>query len=272
MKKILCPIDFSELSRNAMSYACKLGHALGGSVTLFNVQSLAEKTPEQALFGEATNVDAATAQLEEWAQEATRVFHVSCYPEVDSTVMAMSKLIRERAASFDLVVMGTNGADDWFDVFLGSNTYQVLKKSDVPVLLVPEGCLFSEIRNIVFAFDYLHQEVVPISQLMSFAKSLNCGITIFQVLDHELNPDEGEDLKVKQGELAKMFQSAVTHGFEAQSATSRIEAIRLQMSKPGNDLLALCPVHHKLKDRLFHKSLVKEVSDHPDFPVMVFHS
>lgn len=272
MKKILCPIDFSDLSRNAMSYACKLGHALGGSVTLFNVQSLAEKTPEQALFGEAMNVDAASAKLEEWAREATRVFHVSCYPEVASTMMAMSKLIRERSSAFDLVVMGTFGADDWFDVFLGSNTYQVLKKSEVPVLLVPEGCLFSEIRNIVYAFDYLHHKEVPITQLKSLAKPLNCGITIFQVFDRELTPDEEETLKVKQGQLTKLLQNEVRLGFEKVSARSRIEALRLKMSKPGNDLLALCPVHHNLKDRLFHRSLVKEVSDHPDFPVMVFHS
>ena len=41
MKKILCPVDFSETSQNAIAYAAKLSKATGSMLTLLNIQPTA---------------------------------------------------------------------------------------------------------------------------------------------------------------------------------------------------------------------------------------
>lgn len=271
MKKILCPIDFSDVSRNAMGYACKVAHQLGGSVTLLNVQSLAEMTPEQALYGEKMNVEAAGKQLEEWAREASTIFRVACYSEVTSVVSSMHKMISARASEFDLIIMGTSGADDVFDSFFGSNTYQVIRKSSIPVMVVPSSCIFSEIRNILYAYDYWHHENVPMNQLLELAKVMGSKVTVLQMTDQPSSRDEEVKLKARQQQILDRYKGEDIQ-FETVSTTSKSETLGEFLKKTRADLLALCTVQHGFPENLLHKSLIKEISLKADYPLMVFHS
>lgn len=61
--------------------------------------------------------------------------------------------IGEMGNEFDLVIMGTQGASGLKEIFLGSITNGILKKTTTPVLAIPEGYEFKSFKNVVLSVD-----------------------------------------------------------------------------------------------------------------------
>ncbi len=165
MKKILCPTDFSDSAQNAIAYAAKLAHRMGAQLTLFNVQSSLENLPLEIIGTKSSKVKAYEKLLDEQSFEISRTFKISCYAEVISTAASLSKTIAYKANGYDLLVMGSDGADDFVQFFLGSHSYKAVVEVNVPALVIPAGCIYSEIEDMVFAFDYLRERRLPITTI-----------------------------------------------------------------------------------------------------------
>jgi len=61
-------------------------------------------------------------------------------------------IIRDKAIelSIDLIVMGTHGASGAREFFLGSNAYNVIKNTNIPVLTIPGKKKVKEFKKILF--------------------------------------------------------------------------------------------------------------------------
>ena len=137
MKKILCPTDFSEAADQAIAYAAKLSKKIGAELTLLNVQSVFSLPPSEVIKGKFLATEPLSDRLEEQSYKVMDTFKIQCHSEVEPSNRGLGKTIAQRAKDFDLIVMGTNGADDYYQFFLGTNSYQVIRTSAVPVLLIP---------------------------------------------------------------------------------------------------------------------------------------
>jgi acetoin utilization protein AcuB len=140
LKKILCPIDFSPGSREAVALAIDLARASGGSVTLFHAF-------EQPIGGlaEAVVVESETlaqidkrveAELHAWkAEHETRGG-----PPIASAkgIGQPANAIARHAADhgYDLIVIGTHGRTGVKRVLLGSVAENVARHASCPVLVV----------------------------------------------------------------------------------------------------------------------------------------
>jgi nucleotide-binding universal stress UspA family protein len=142
-RKILCPIDFSASSRDAMNLAAELALPGRAAITLMHVLELpVSYSGELPLLPEYRR-DAdwrATALLEQWASE----------------LAAKTSLVVERQArvgwagaevlavlghddSFDLVVMGSHGRTGVPRIVLGSVAEKVVRHAPCPVLVARRG-------------------------------------------------------------------------------------------------------------------------------------
>ena len=272
MKKILCPTNFSETSSNGISYAAKLAKRLGAELTLFHVRSLTDVSPEELLMGERANFQAAKDQLEKVCDEVTKVFKVSCYADVETTILARTKIIAVKAAKYDLVVLGTNGADSFGQYFLGSDTYNIIKSLQVPAIAVPSGCVYSDIANIVYAYDYWRTSTLPMVQLIGLAKILGSKLCVLQVMEESISYLADAELASLQKAVLTLYKDEVDIQFEIVHASNTSEGINSYMVKCKADLLALCSEHHGFISSLFHKSVLKAISGTPRYPVLVFHA
>lgn len=270
--KILCPTDFSETADNAIAYAAKLAQRLGAQLDLFNVQSLGDLTPEEALFGKSLTIAAVTARLEDRCKEVSKVFKISCYGGVESSLTSVIKLIAAKADGYDLIVMGTNGPDDMFQFFLGSNTYQVIKKSSVPVLLVPEDSRYSEITSIIYAFDYWRSNHLPITQLLKLAKAIGGELTVLQVMEESYSHKAEWEMKETQKILVDLYRDDIALKFDTIYTSDLDESIHDYVLQKQADLLALCTEHQGFLKKIFHKSVVRAISAKASYPVIVFHA
>src|SRR5204863_4394030 len=102
----------------------------------------------------------------------TNTYKIPCYAEVQPSATSLAKTIADKANGYDLVIMGTNGADNLFQFFYGSNAYNAILITNIPVLLIPESCPYTEIENIAYAYDYLSERKLPIQQLIPLISML----------------------------------------------------------------------------------------------------
>ena len=271
MKKILCPTDFSDTAHNAIAYAAKLAQALNSELTLLNVQSMFDLTPVEVVRGKGLSMATVRAQLEAQSREVTVAFKISCHAEVEPSFRKLSAVIRDKGKDYDLIVMGTNGPDDLYQFLSGSNTYNAIVKSEAPVLVVPGAYEYTEIKNMVFAFDYLQERNLPLSRLAPFLRELKCKLTVLQIMEETYSKEAEDDLKELQFIIRNFYGDDIDFKYDAVRSSEVAQSINSYILKTQPDALALCSVHHGLIQKIFHKSVIKYISAICDYPVLVFH-
>lgn len=270
MKRILVPTDFSEAAHNAIAYAAKLAQLTGSELVLLNAQSLFDITPQEVIEGKHKTIQKVELQLEAQCREVTKAFKISCYGDVQPSLSSLTGIITHKGSGTDLIVMGTNGPDDLFQFFTGSNTYNVIRKTSVPVLLIPEGCGYGSLRRIVYAFNYLGEHILPLSQVSTLVKSLQCELKILQVTQENHNEEKESRLRQMQLKLLAVYPD-LKLSFDLEKSSDTALSIHRYVLKKNADMLALCTQHYNFLENLFHKSVIKTISGIAEYPVFVFH-
>ena len=267
MKTILCPTDFSEAAQNGIAYAAKLAKVINAELTLLHVHSSIEFIQPDS----GKDLASVTQQLESQSDEINRTFHVPCNSIVETTLKTVSSVIEDLSEQYDLIVMGSNGPDNIYQFLAGTNAYNAAIKAKVPVLIVPETYVYSEIRSIVYAFDYLKERRLPHEELIKFASALKAEITILQVMEEAESKGADEDLREMQLIIRNLYSGDVPLKLESLRSSDIALSVNRYVSHVRPDVLALCSVHLNFVARLFHKSIIKNIAATSDFPVFVFH-
>jgi len=164
MIKILVPTDFSDNAMNAIKYALEFFkyqktefyfmHAYQAEV--YNHKELVSRTDFKAI------VESVKLQSEEsLANLLTRVKEISPNPRFTYfTISAYNSLLDESdvivdGKNIDLVVMGTKGKSNHSHLTFGSNTLQVLKYVQCPVLAIPQNYSYEKPEHALFPTNYL---------------------------------------------------------------------------------------------------------------------
>ena len=271
MRKILCPTDFSSQAINATLYAAKFAQATNSELIIFHVESIFKLTPMELLRGKGMTVAALNDQLEVQSQEITTSFKISCYADVELSGHSLPSVIDEKADAFDLILMGTHGMSDYFDFFMGSDTYKVIKQTSTPVLLIPVTCEYSPISKIIFATDILKGEYFPLRKLVDWAKLLESKVRILQVVPGHYKHETEVDLKRTQTEISDFYENEIALEFDTIWSQEIGNSIHSYVLRTESDALALCTRSYGIIEGLFHKSVTKLISSIAEYPVFVFH-
>lgn len=269
MIRILCPTDFSDTADFAIAYAAALCKKIGAELTLFNVQSILSLPAEEIIKGKHLATEPILEKLEEQCYQVMEMFKITCNAEVQPWNGLLVDILAKRSSDFDLLIMGTNGADDYYEYFFGSRSYQVAHETSIPVLLIPTGCQYKNISTIVYAFDYEHEQLLPMAQLSKWAKLLEVKVTVLQVKKHysreeELYSEEVEQRVINSHDLPDVV-------FDTIYNDDAISSIHSYFIKNQYDALALCSTQHSFIRNIFHKSLVRTLSSAATYPLFIFH-
>lgn len=182
--RILCPIDFSEFSEHALTYAMRLSARYGAKLHVLHVMpppatvnSAAAGSREMTMRNLQAAVD---ARWIEGAQVTTEVLE-SAEP---------IECILDSAGAFeaDLVVTGSHGRSGVQRVLLGSVVEALLHRCDRPMLTVPSH-LDSSYENqpvaferIVCAVDFSEPSLNALAYALAIAEESEARLTLLHVI------------------------------------------------------------------------------------------
>ncbi len=268
MKTILVPTDFSKNAYVAAAYACSLAEATGQQVQLLHVYIAL-----YAGYGEEGDSVKQIKWAETEAVEGMRNLTenlVKQFPGVDIAGECvkgfMIDVVTERLkqGEISLVVMGTKGVSNITDSIFGSTTYEVIKKSPIPVLVVPINTPDFALERMGFFSDYQDAEL---DALLTFRQSvqLNPRVAVLHFLK------EGEKRDEKEGER---WQRKVREAFpnwnvsfkELQVSKVDVNAVSQAIDSEKLDLLVFVRPHKSFFTKIFVPSLTKAVANYPTVP------
>jgi len=142
LKRILVPVDFSELSKKALQYAALLGEEFEAEVKLVHV--IEPDVPpafDGFMIAPPVNCNVVNASCAKKLKECASSIR-SRSGRVESVVRtglpAHEIVETARESDVDLIVMATHGYTGWKHFAIGSTAEHVVRAASCPVLVVRE--------------------------------------------------------------------------------------------------------------------------------------
>jgi len=263
MKTIIAPVDFSDASINALSFAVELSKRSGAKLIAVNI------TPDDSP-GKALN------KLKQIGSDlgSTSATEFKFEPVVVSgdLTSAMKELISEHQP--DLIVMGTKGASGLKRILIGSNTVNVLANTTVPVLVVPEVARFESFvrkgkNRIVLATDL---EAMEDDNALNILEDI--ALLMIEPKIRVMNVRPG---KTQLDYLKGLERSALVSRFSPEIETQRItvfsdnilSGISYYLSENRDTGLVVMVARDS--GNLIQRHYTREMASHTDFPLLVVH-
>ncbi len=277
MKRILLPTDFSDISLNAIDYAVNLFASESCEFYLLHVYRVPYMTNEELLENDAQQLALVETELHEASQnrlneirakfkkDKKHRFHVTS--DYNFFINSVKQCIDDK--KIGLIVMGTKGATGAKEIFLGSNTGDVLMKTDCNVIAVPEKLNYKPPKEIVFPSDFkVKYELKDLEPLISLAVKHKSRIRILHLSESDhLDPSQESSKRV----LDSYFED-VEHSYHTLTNIDFEEALNCFTQSRGNiDMIAIIAGHYNFLQRMFFRPKVMELSFHTKIPLFVLH-
>ncbi|HWQ26478.1 MAG TPA: universal stress protein [Chlorobaculum sp.] len=138
IQSILCPIDFSEASKNAFRYACEFAKAMGSKIILLNVIEPRPMAADMTLNYIPLEEDLVNAAREDFEPLVQEVKSKGIAVQADVMIGVPADMILSQATDFDasLLIMGSHGKTGLSRLLMGSVAEAVVRKAKIPVLIV----------------------------------------------------------------------------------------------------------------------------------------
>jgi len=141
LRSILCPVDFSDASRQALRWAIAIAGEWNSHLTVLTaVDPLLAEAARARFALDLVKADVEPA-LRQFVGAATDVRADDANPELVVQIGKAASVVLNAADRLhpDLIVIGTHGLSGLKKLVLGSTAEGVLRKATVPVLAVPLG-------------------------------------------------------------------------------------------------------------------------------------
>jgi nucleotide-binding universal stress UspA family protein len=224
IRRLLCPIDFSEASRHALEHAVVLAKWYESEITALHVihAPLFAQPPilvagfADAMAASMPNHKAREEELRAWLEPAHQV-GIKTAAIVEDGNAAARILVHASSSQVDLIVMGTHGLSGFERFMLGSVAEKVLRKATCPVMTVPPAAVTTArvpYTRLLCPVDFSDSSLAALRFAGSLAEEADANLTILHVVDR---PDDGL--------LVQRFDEPECRRRVEEEARGRLEAL-----------------------------------------------
>jgi len=276
LKKILVPVDFSKHSEYALEVAAILARKHKAAIVVLHMLGLSE-----AAFSYDEARESAEAQYYmSLAKNRFITFLDKPYLKgLNVTEIVQNYKIFEeirnvaRENEIDLIVMGSHGTGGIREIFVGSNTEKVVRKSDCPVLVVKKHMPEFNPRKVVYSMDFKRDNLNAYKRAMQLFNAWKVEVHLVHVNQPNLQFLSSTQLKeLSQAFFEKLPGKAlspnaqmtfvadytVEHGLYAYA--DDIKADLIAVTTHGRSGLA----------HFFRGSIGEDIVNHAPLPVITF--
>ncbi len=189
--RVLCPIDFSDFSLDALQHAIAVARWYSAQLTLLHVYPATRPIAGEGPPPHLLEVDPAKMT------EQVRTFCAPLLGELANRVEILvrpgdpAREIRAEADqhAYDLVILGTHGRSGFERLFLGSVTEKVIRTIRVPALTIPPPVRDAGSPNykcILCPLDFSDGSIRALEYALSLAKAADARLILLHSLENVL--------------------------------------------------------------------------------------
>ncbi len=263
MPHILLPTDFSDASLNAVRFA--ITHFGGARTTFTLVHSFLEPRLDDTLLPEITGI------ARKQAVRAMAAFERKCRKLDDNALFrrsveptwlpdAINDVVHDQGA--DLVILGSQGTG--MNMIYGSMAVEVVRKVELPVLVVPGEWVPGPIKRIMLTHDGGPMNGPTLAPLLQFAKRKKAEVVVTHVRGNSISMDAGMDRQAVKELLPGLHVTFVT--VQGDSVASTIDEVAAE-----GRIQLVAAIHRKrgFWKGLLHRSRTKRMALHTHVPLLV---
>jgi nucleotide-binding universal stress UspA family protein len=261
IRRILCPIDFSDTSQHALEHAVAIAKWYESKITALHVINPALLIEPPILVGEfrgggapaETDRESLRNQLESWLRPAEAV-GVKTDLVFDEGNPTGSIVDWSASLPADLVVIGTHGRGGFERFLLGSVTEKVLRKVTCPTLTVPPPAVTPVMlpyKRLLSPVDFSETSLAALRFAMSIAQESDAHLTVLHVVDW------ADEL------LTERFDTKAFHGVVEHEAQTRLDGL------VTDEMRNWCEPETKIESGKPYRRILETADrDHADLIVM----
>ncbi len=277
MKKILVPTDFSSNADKALSFAVQIAKLAKADIVLLHVCSgVIEPAFKnlQTMYNEYNQpiVDQAREQLlsVKGSIAGSENLHINATLYTGSVTDAVLQAVVDHHA--DLIIMGTLGEAALFGKIFGTQTAEIISKTNVPVIAVPLLCEWVAPQKILLAVNQFYKLPDVINPVFELAVLFNACVHVVTFTD--IDTAEADDyLNHKKGIAA--YEKKLRENFENTTIISaHLNGNRFQetfeeyIREQRIDIVTMLTRKRTFLESIFNSSMSKKMSYHIQIPLL----
>jgi nucleotide-binding universal stress UspA family protein len=225
IKRILCPIDFSEYSDHALKYAVTMAARFDASLHVVHVMPPSSVSPLSDAARHMTLKSLSHAVDRWWRPDVIIEQELTESAEPASRIMEQAE-----ALDADLIVTGSHGRTGVSRALFGSVVDGLLHRSRTPLLIVPSHLTTEHLERaasfdrIVCGVDFHEASLSALAYALSIAEESDAKLTVLNVIEvpPELqHPPTGYDYDV--------------NGVRAEQEARRLRQLRALVPEAAHD-------------------------------------
>ncbi|MBK5212141.1 MAG: universal stress protein [Flavobacteriaceae bacterium] len=271
MKRILVPTDFSEQAENALKVAVLLAQKHKSEIFVLHSMEMplhlassgdSGSLPESLYFIKLAEKRFGELRKKPYLKKMIlneTIGHNEIYEDIEEAC---------KKNKIDLIVMGSNGASGFKEMFVGSNTEKVVRTSNTPVLVIKNNYKKFIINDFIFASDFSEEGRGALDKAQKFARKVEAKM-------HLLFVNTPADFKTSA--QAHTIMENFVRGMGVENYTlniyndTAVEKGILNFAQQINAQLIGMGTHgRKGISHFFNGSISEDMVNHANMPVITF--
>lgn len=287
--KVLIPVDFSYYSLKACEFGFNFAQNIGAEVVLLHVYF----TPIYATslpYGDVFNYQLSDeenvrsilqkvhADLNALSDKVKEKVASGEFPDIKYTCVLREGIPEEEVLRYTkeyrprIIIMGTRGKSQKDIDLIGSVTAEVIERSRVPVLAIPENTpfkQFSEAKRIAFITNFDQRDLIAFDSLINNLKSFKFSVSLIHLSDvqntwNEIKLAGIKEYFQKQYPQLEIYYDVVKNDNLLSSLDSYIKSNHI-------DIITLTSYKRNIFSRLFNPGIARKMIFHSDTPLLVIY-
>jgi nucleotide-binding universal stress UspA family protein len=268
MKTFFVATDFSNAAHNALVYAANLAKHIGARIILFHAY-------QRVLTSADMVVMETTDELREKCEELVHdeVAEIKKLMDVDiegrialgsinSTILKAAENLQS-----DYIIVGMKGTGKTVRKIFGSTAIAMCRQSHIPVIAVPEFANFTKPETVALASDISDETNMHIlDPLLAFGQTFRSNIFVVRVTSNVKNE---MFVRLEKTTRIKWHLQEMNPNFEYLNDDDVVHALHEFVSHNQVNMLVLIGREHNFLEKLFLKSVIKEMLFETHVPLMV---
>ncbi len=288
--KILIPVDFSGYSMKACEFGFNYAQSCGAEVVLLHVYFTpiyASSLPYGDVFNYQISDDETVknilqkvhADLNNLSDKVKEKIEKGEFPNVKFSCVLREGIPEEEILRYakehrpTIIIMGTRGKNQKDIDLIGSVTAEVIDRSRVTVMAIPEQTPFrsvDDVKRVAFLTNFDQRDLIAFESFINSWKSYKFTVSLIHLTEAKEPKDNWNEIKLAgiKEYFHKQYPGLEIH-YDIVMNDDFLKSLEHYIKANHIDVITLTSYKRNIFARLFNPGIARKMIFHSDTPVLV---